>query len=366
MVDSSRRATTVRLANAPMFLTMLLTVFLTVAWPARPAAAQGSKPRIEFELVTMPGFSITRSRKWLDTLKSIPRASVRIRGGRSGDRPEIKAIGSPPSAYKVTGLLTRGNSLIVVGGEFGISDSARLKRWAEKLATSGPEGLSGGKTPFGLRKDELIKLHSSLAVKVTKSTKGQKPTAVVDQITRSLALRTDVTLASRRALAEADPVADELQGLTAGTALAAAIRPAGLVLTVTREGRDLQLHIVDFRESKEAWLVGWPNEKPLKDSAPELFKFLDVEITDVPLQKAIDAIQPRLKMPVLIDLNSAAALDIDPATFKVTVPPGRTYYKRILDKALFQAKMKVEIRMDEADRVFLWLTAIRPPKQIGR
>ncbi|MDP6447493.1 MAG: hypothetical protein QF805_27100, partial [Pirellulaceae bacterium] len=91
-----------------------------------------------------------------------------------------------------------------------------------------------------------------------------------------------------------------------------------------------------------------------------------VEITDVPLQKAIDAIQPRLKMPVLIDLNSAAALDIDPATFKVTVPPGRTYYKRILDKALFQAKMKVEIRMDEADRVFLWLTAIRPPKQIGR
>ena len=84
-------------------------------------------------------------------------------------------------------------------------------------------------------------------------------------------------------------------------------------------------------------------------------EFLNVEIEGYTLQEAIDAIAPRLKLPIFWDHAAFAEHKIDPATIQVHVPRTRTFYKRILDRVLAQARL-AELRVDEAGTAFLWIS----------
>ncbi|MEX2025887.1 MAG: hypothetical protein WEH44_01280, partial [Pirellulaceae bacterium] len=165
--------------------------------------------------------------------------------------------------------------------------------------------------------------------------------------------------AALAALEACDPVGDELLGLSHGTALAAAIRPAGLVLVPVKEGGQVQLRITSSKSVKESWPIGWPlpAEKSLQDVAPDLLKFIPVEINDTPLGDALSAIVGRLKVPLVIDYNALARNRVDLATTKVSFPKSRSFYDRILRKLLFKAGLKYELRLDEADQPFLWITS---------
>jgi hypothetical protein len=137
------------------------------------------------------------------------------------------------------------------------------------------------------------------------------------------------------------------------------VRPLGLVVLVTGQGQRVGgLRIAPPQAKQEPWpvgiaLVGSPNK-----SAPTLFKFINVEINEEPLSSALEAIAGRLKMPVLFDHNAIALQDIDLNT-KVSLPAKKTYYKKIIDDLLFQAKLRSELRVDDRDEPFLWITSIK-------
>jgi hypothetical protein len=40
----------------------------------------------------------------------------------------------------------------------------------------------------------------------------------------------------------------------------------------------------------------------------------------------------------------------------VTLPRTKTYYKRVLDRVLAQARLGAQVRIDEAGTPFLWIT----------
>jgi len=65
---------------------------------------------------------------------------------------------------------------------------------------------------------------------------------------------------------------------------------------------------------------------------------------------------PRLGIPLLIDQAALERHDIDPTQIKIELPRTRTYYKRVLDRILSQARLKGELRADEAGNVFYWVT----------
>jgi hypothetical protein len=92
---------------------------------------------------------------------------------------------------------------------------------------------------------------------------------------------------------------------------------------------------------------------------PELFKFLNVEVSDTLLAESLEAIRGRLNVPLIVDQNNLAKQQIDFATVKVTLPKTNTYYSKVLERLLFQAKLKYELRVDEADRPFLWITTLK-------
>jgi hypothetical protein len=335
------------------------TVAFSLQLSATAARAEG--PRVSLEIVTEQGFSQESIRDWLPLLEKCGFSTVRVRGGKGGDGASIQASGTgAATSYVVTGVLTSDNRLRLPNGNFSLSSSGSITKWVDKLRAGGEEGLNAKPGAFGLVPKELVAVHEGLAVTVNFATTGKTTKEVVQGIAAlvPIKLKLKVDAAVRGSFGD-EKVSDELIGMSAGTALAAAIRPLGLVLVPVKEGTDLQLRIVDSQAADQVWPVGWPNKSAPRETLPDLFKFLNVEVADTPLAESLEAIRGRLGVPLVVDQNSLAKQKIDYATVKVSLPKTNTYYAAILEKLLFQCKLKYELRIDEADRPFLWITTLK-------
>ncbi|WP_254509683.1 hypothetical protein [Anatilimnocola floriformis] len=341
--------------TAKQFVPQLIAIVAVFA--AGSAFAQG--PRVSLEVVTEPGLPQEVIREWLPMLEKVGFSGVRVRGGQASDGAGLKANGTGANlSYEVTGVLTSDNRLRLPNGNFGPGSSANIKKWLEKLQAGGEEGLNAKSGAFGLVPKELVAVHEDLAKKLNFTTAGKTTKEVVQGIAAVVDLKLTVDPAVRGQFGD-EKVADELIGMSAGTALAAAIRPLGLVMTPIKVGNDVQLRVVDSQAAKQVWPVGWPSKSNPKETLPDFFKFLNVEVVDRPIAEPLEAIRGRLNVPMIIDQNNLAKQQIDMATTKVSLPRMNTYYKSILEKLLFQAKLKCELRVDEADRPFLWITTLK-------
>jgi hypothetical protein len=286
---------------------------------------------------------------------------VRVRGARPGDRLLIERRGSDAApTYHVVGVLTASNKLRLPGVTFGIGDKSRIAAWVEKLKAGGEEALTAKPTAFGLLPKQLVAVHEALSGPLAFDTAGHLPRQVVEKIADQLTIQVVIGGSAQRALESEEKVAEELRGLSAGTALAAVLRPLGLVLVPENAaGGAVQVQIKQSSAARESWPVGWSSKKPPKDVLPDLFKFLNVEVANTPLAESLEAIRGRLKVPLLVDRNSLAKQRVDLQATKVTLPKINTFYGKILDRLLIQAKLKYELRVDEANQPFLWITTLR-------
>ena len=325
------------------------------------ATAAQAAPRVELELVTEGGFPLSGAQRWVEALRDVGHSGLRIRGGRPGDKTKVVNRGSEESpSYLVVGILTAENKLALTGGVFSINERSKIAAWIEKLKQGGIKELTATRAAFGLSSEQLVAFHDQLAKPIAIQTKGLRAGDIARSIVRGLPLEYHVTEQARRAFRLDEPVLDELNGLSSGTALAAALRPLGLVLSPEKPaGGKVRLLISDVREVEQSWPIGWPPEKDARKAAPDLYEYLPVEIKDTALDKAVDAIGARLDTPLLFDRNSMARQQIDLAAVTVSFPRKRVQYRRVLDQVLFQGKLKSEIRVDEAGQAFLWISPRR-------
>lgn len=326
-----------------------------------PISRAWAKPTVTLEMVTEQGVAPTAQQKWLATLKDCGFDSFRIRAGELGDRVGMEVRGQgDTTSYSVVGILTTAGTLVLpAGGRFQLGDRAGISAWVEKVRSGGEAGLRDRPAAFGLTGRELVGLHESLAVPVGFSTKGQNARSMITKLVRALPCPVTASEQARKALATEEVVGDELDAVSSGTALAALARPLGLVVVPKKGASGVELALVDVREATESWPVGWPSEQPERDVAPKLFEFLNAEFTDVALPEALGALEKRLELPMLFDHNSLARQKIDPAAVKVSLPEAKTFYKKILDRVLGQAKLTMELRIDEAGKPFLWISTLK-------
>jgi hypothetical protein len=334
---------------------LLLILLLGVATPAAAA------PPVSFELVTDAGFSLTGAQRWIEAMKDLDHAGLRIRTGQPGDKTEVIVRGTETSpSYHVIGILLANNQLALPNGKFSLSDRAGIAKWIEKLQAGGIDGLTTTSVAFGLTSDELVDFDARLAQPIDFDTRGSRAGDVARKIVQRLTMETFVSDAARRAFASNEPVLDELNGLSAGTALAATLRPLGLVLSPEKpRGGKVRLAISDVREVKESWPIGWPPQAAPNQVAPKLYEYLTVEIKATALSEAITAIQGRVETPFLFDHNGLAREQIDVTAVNVSYPKKRVQYLRVLEQLLSQAKLKSEVRLDEAGKAFLWISPRR-------
>jgi len=330
-------------------------------------AANAAEPAVTLELFTEDGVSITGSQQWSQALgqAGLNRSSgvtVRIRKARSGDEGTIVNRGDERSPhYYVTGFIRADNRLHLPNARpISVRQANSLKEYIANLKADGIEGMAAPKAAFGLTPSQLVDLHKQLSRPTTFDTKGLRSGDAMRQLVAGSPYEVEVSAVARTAFRGSSTVVDELKGVSVGTAMAAVLRPLGLVLVPVRpRGGDIKLVITDSRSAPESWPVGWPSEQPALKTMPKLFEFLNAEIDDYKLSDALAAIAPRLEAPLIFDQNSMARHGVDADTVKVSHPDERVYYKKMLERILAQAKMKMELRVDEAGEPFLWLTTIK-------
>ena len=318
-------------------------------------------PPIELEVLVENGAPITAQQQWLKRLSGLKLAGLSLRSARGGESPEIVNRGTADSPrYKVTAILTSDEKLVLKGGSFSTRDLSRLQQYFSTLDNQGVEGVTKRKSLFGLTDQQLIDLTKDFETVLDIETKDLPPLKILSQTATKLNHKLTISAAAKQSILDVVPCRDELKGVSAGTALAVMLRPYGLVLEPKPVGRSVEVEIVIPVANTEAWPNGWPLEVKEKAALPALMEFINVELAGIALPQALAALQERLEAPMLLDYNQLAKHGIEPEKIEVSVPAGRSYYKRILERVLFQARLKSEIRTDELGKPIIWITTIKP------
>jgi hypothetical protein len=341
-----------------LFAIFCAVAFLLALAQSTATAADG---RVELTLTIQKNAPLTASQQWLPVLDEVGFSSTRI----SSEVPEkpldiVKSGTDAHPSYRVNGILTaNGDVLLPPGRKFSQSDKRGMKEWIRALRAQGPEGTSGVKLPFGLTKAQFEEARKDLRTAATAKTKGAEPVAMFKEVTKGLTNTVVLDADAEKALAASGAVRDELQGLAIGTAVAALVRPAGLVLQPRASNGRIEYLVTDGRGAGENWPIGWASKEGAGKLVPTLLEKEETQDIEVPLAAALGEIQTRVGVPFVYDYNGMATIGVDLASAKTQMKAGQIYYGRLLTRMLTQAKLKYEVRQDDAGRPFLWIATIR-------
>ena len=227
------------LPHSPLRLSTPVLYFRYEIPPARRRAACGVNSRRQCRCAARrPGnrhraqeCKLPRLDEWLQLLTSIGIDRVQIHGAEAGDGPKIRNDGTPRQpSYHVVGVLTARDQLVLPGGRFARSDRARLKDYFDRLGADGAEAMTAPKGRYGLTEKELKAAFADLTQPVDFETKGQSARAVIDRFQKILGQKLVLDADADRLIGVASPVANDVKGLSAGTALAIVLRDCGLVM----------------------------------------------------------------------------------------------------------------------------------------
>lgn len=337
---------------------VMIALAVCAAGPAPKGAAKGN---ISLELVTAERMPVTATKDWFDLLTELGVGGLTIRSAGDNDEVSVDVVGRKDApSYRVKGILKGNNVLYLPKGRFTLRDRAGLKQWLDNLADLGIAGVTEQRSAFGLLPSQLQEVNADLSQKIDFDTTGKTVAEFVNQCAAGLKMGMTVDPAVFRDLQETK-VTDDLKGLSSGTALAAALRPLGLVLEPQRPaGGEIRYRIGKPASGRESWPVGWKPQEGNAKVLPQRFESIEVEINATPLPEALHEIGERLKVSMLFDHNALALHGIDPAKVEVTLPSKKLSYSLIIQKILGQARLKSELRVDEAGRPFYWITAVKP------
>ena len=346
----------------PVLLSVLMSRSLTAG------AAHAAAPRVEFDIVTEENLSPDAIRDWYQVFSELQVRQADFHSARGQQPLEIETVGGG-SAYVVHGRLTKARDLLLPGARFSLRDRERLATWIQRLASDGPSDPDDTRAgAFGLSAAVLDKLRARLAAPWSTATTSRSPREIVDEIAESLDLEIVSPTTANAELGRAAPLADEMQGLARGTVLAATLRASGYGFVPQRSPGDRQrLALVSLEPPGdrtptapvETWPVGWSADDRRRELVPKFFEFLNVEIDGVSVGEAVASIGPRLEVPIVLDRSALARHKVDIATIDAAVPAKRTSYSLLLQKLLFQARLKYQLRIDDGNRPFIWITTIK-------
>ncbi len=328
-----------------------------------PLLAQSAPAvRVEMELATDPGFSPLETQSWYRLLTSLGVRRLRIGGAAPAAKVSLERVRlGRTTVVRVRGRLTAGNRLLVPGGSFSLRDAQRIRRWLEQIQQPPQARSTGPAGPFGLSARELARLRQLLSPAVAQATRGVARSEVFARLQRQCPLPLRVPPGFAAVLdREGGPVQVELQGLALGTALACVLRPAGYVLVVEKNGASFQLAAVPARQARDIWPVGFRAGKLQGKRFDRLFVAVPVNVAQgTRVTQVLVAFQKGLQMPILVDHLGLAAAGLELEELRTFHPPKRRPYLFALERLLGRAGLRLEVREDEAGRVFLWVTAAR-------
>ncbi len=323
--------------------------------------------RVEIVLLTESGAG-QQVQDWYRILTDLQVDSLQIRGNSGNEKVEVVKTGTGPGAgYRVTGMLNGRNEIVLPSGRYTLSDRARLADWLKTLRSEGVDrALGAPRPPFNIPAELLKPVREEFAKPILFETLDIPLAAFLEGIGGQL--RTPLVIdpaAAGMVKSNENKVRDELRGLATGAGLAAALRPAGLVLVPRLNlQRRVELAVIVAGQSTEFWPIGWAPtaDRPESQVIPAMHEVRDVELDEVPVMDLVAVVAERLKTPVLMDHNGIARQGLKPADVKVSLKPSKLSYGVVLGRMLVKAKLRYEIRIDDAGKPFVWIMSyISPP-----
>jgi len=307
---------------------------------------------IDIEVAMAPGVSITAPQEWAKLLGKMDLARVRLRSARPDDRPKTTAT---ESRIRVLAILNRKNELVLPDRRFKSHQQNALRKYFEDLPVKVAEG-NDPRGRFELTDSQFRAIYEDFSKRVDFSTIGTTRKELLRRLAKKFATPVEFDPVAE-ALLSNSPLTRELRGTTAGTSLALVLRQEGLALKPEKlRGEPMRVRVIRYDRAIETWPVGWKSEASPRQLAPKMFEFLNLEISGYSLTRALDALAPRLGVPVIMDAWILKRREIKPNEVQVQLKRGKTYLKKAVDRILNQARLEGEMRVDELGQPFYWVT----------
>lgn len=335
----------------PYAVTLVALALLSIA-----SSARGALP-VELEVATDAGAPPGTMQEWGRVLSEMDLARLRLRGRGAADEPSLKTTGEGGSRrYLVLGVINRRGELLLPDGRFTQGDVAALKKHFASLPEVVEEAaIERGR--FGLTQAGFESLFTDFSAPVPSSTKGKPLAEVVALASRGLKTPLTIDAAAQAAIKAAPPLEAELEGMSRGTALAMTLRLAGLTMVPSEpRGQPVTLRVVAEGEKVQGWPVGWQPAEVGRVVAPAMYRFTVIEIEGYTLARALTALEPHMTVPFVFDQRVLDARHIDMTTINVKLPKGKIYIRRAVERILSQGRLSGELRVDESDKLFYWIT----------
>jgi hypothetical protein len=345
----------------------------SMLWAQKPGARLKADPdrrintQITVELLTREGVGLD-AQEWAEIFQDL-NVAFSVKRSLLNEKPETTETTSGVSLRDVlvVGRLEKDGSVTFSDRRFTTADGAKIRDWINGLKAYGAQGSPHGKAMWGLSKSQFEPLFGALSVVLKTDPQSGPLNKALDLFTvRSKYPFRFSADATEHLESDRVPKAVERSygGLSEGAALAAMLNEFGLGFHPQRTpSNKLELAFIKLASKQEVWPVGWPLEEDPPKVAPELFKSGEVELNDEPLMDVLLAVGDLIKIPVLFDEYRMKADGIDIKTFKVSHKRKKTLWSAALKHVCFQARVKWELRSDEAGHPLLWVMSAIPPKE---
>jgi hypothetical protein len=355
-----------------------VTAALVFAWTHRdPVAAQvtkkpagqsrekaAAKYQVDVRVQVAPELEKTRVLVWFETLRAVGAAGVSESPGRPvlsrGDEGEPAIVSAGPGRVQVNGKIGPSGTLVIGSEAFKIADRGRLEALFKQLRAEGVPGPDPASPLWGLSQAQFAMLQAELK----QPSNFELQDLSFDAFLAELRGRTKLAI---KVTADTEPLAKRLRfnaktgELALGAALAYVLGQHGLAFEPRQAPSDnVSLLLLPRTESKRPWPVGIVPDRFPGDVAPQLLTNVKFELRDKPLNEVIQFFRVQLKMDVLLDRAGLLERKIDPASLRSTIQIPAATFTSAIRRTLAPMQLKHELRIDEADRPFLWVTYGEP------
>jgi len=263
----------------------------------------------------------------------------------------------------VTATLGRAGNIVYPGKSFSLSDPDKLGDWIEELKEFGAQGKPEGQPLWGLSELEFEKLHRELNGRVEQSTAGKSLLEAIKSLELTATYPVEVSEEVRDALerrGKAAVVENDVSGLAKGTALALMLREFGLTFAPERQPNEsISLRIDTIDRMPKAWPIGWdPQSLKLNrlQLARELYVPTVLEVDQMTMTAMLEKLEEKTEIPVFVDGLALKSAQVDFDRVIVQFPRKRSSWSLCLRTLVSKLHLTQELRVDENNQPFVWIT----------
>jgi hypothetical protein len=333
--------------------------------PDRPANRPAKKYQVDFRIQVAPELDKQRVLSWTNLIKELGAAGVSqvpgtpaVPGEDERVEPPIQAAG--PNQLTVRAILGPSGNLFIGTEGYRIADRGKLAALIKSLQSDGVPPADPASPMWGLAPSQMDLLQSELKQPSRFDLKAATFDAFISHVRGRIVLELKLSPEAQthgKSL-KLTQVTDEL---SLGAAVAYVLGQNGLAWEPRQAvGGSVAILIMTSEQSRRPWPVGLTPEQMPGHIAPNLMATARYQTNNTPLGDVLAVFRRELKMDVLLDGAGIIERGINPDTLRSTIQiPGGTFLSAVR-KTLAPLGLKHELRLDEANRAFLWVTVSEP------